>query len=214
MFKEIPINKYSLAKKRLLHGVGINDANYMTILKFEGKVFRCPYYIKWKDMIRRCYSSVLHAKRPTYISCSVSDEWLTFSNFKNWMIKQDWEDKHLDKDLLIPENKLYSKETCLFVTSEVNGFLHENKKTRGKLPLGVSFHKASGKHTANIRSGGASEYCGLFDNQNLAEIYYLKRKAQLAIALSEKQSNKVTAKALNKRAQLYLTRCKELNDVK
>lgn len=30
----------------------------------------------------------------------MADEWNTFSNFKNWMEKQNWEDKQLDKDII------------------------------------------------------------------------------------------------------------------
>ena len=109
--------------KRLVYGVGINDADYVvqkweTIGYVNGKqkqklIWICPYYSAWKSMLKRCYSSKYQDKRPTYKGCSVSDEWLTFSVFKVWMEKQDWEGKQLDKDLLFEGNKIYSADTCV-----------------------------------------------------------------------------------------------------
>jgi len=36
------------------------------------------------------------------------------------MERQDWEGKHLDKDILIPGNKIYSPDRCIFVSSLIN----------------------------------------------------------------------------------------------
>ena len=109
--------------ERLVYGVGINDADYV-VQKFEtigyvsGKkkqkrVWRCPYYRVWTHMLERCYDVKRQERQPTYKDCSVSTEWLTFSVFKSWMEKQDFEGKQLDKDLLIEGNKIYSAETCV-----------------------------------------------------------------------------------------------------
>ena len=111
--------------KILVCGVGINDADYV-VKKFEtigyvdGKrkrklVWTCPYHRAWESMLKRCYSAKYQERQPTYKGCTVSDDWLTFSNFRAWMIAQDWEGKHLDKDLLFEGNKIYSTETCVFV---------------------------------------------------------------------------------------------------
>ena len=110
--------------KKLVCGVGINDADYAvqkleTVGYADGKrkqrlVWVCPYYQTWIDMLKRCYSDKLQERQPTYKGCSVSEEWLTFSAFKVWMEKQDFERKQLDKDLLFEGNKVYSAETCVF----------------------------------------------------------------------------------------------------
>jgi hypothetical protein len=85
-FIEIPANKYSLAKRKLLYGVGINDSNYLTNTTDDsGKAHMCPYYAVWSKMLTRCYSTAFQKKHPTYINCTLHAEWLTFSNFKNWM---------------------------------------------------------------------------------------------------------------------------------
>jgi len=79
-------------------------------------------------MLARCYSKAVHAKNPTYSNCSVHPDWLIFSVFKTWMMLQDWENNALDKDLLIPGNTLYSKDTCIFVPAEVNILLRKQNK--------------------------------------------------------------------------------------
>jgi len=101
-----------MKKKGIVYGVGINDADYV--------VMNCLYYRKWKQMLRRCYSSNFHVKNQSYIGCSVCEEWRLFSNFKMWMMSQDWEGKELDKDMLFPGNKVYSPDKCVFVDKEVN----------------------------------------------------------------------------------------------
>lgn len=98
-----------LSKRRLIYGAGINDADYQTqvVGYVEGKrcsIWRCPYYVKWKSMLKRAYCQKFHKKEPTYTNCKVCEEWLLFSNFKAWVDKQsnrDWEDKHLDKDFIV-----------------------------------------------------------------------------------------------------------------
>lgn len=102
-------------------GVGINDADYDTCV--NGSV--CPYYRKWADLLRRCYSKRFLEKRSSYKGCTVCKEWHTFSNFKRWMEKQDWEGKVLDKDLLSGDDKIYSPDTCVFLPSKINNFLSE-----------------------------------------------------------------------------------------
>ena len=115
-----------------LCGVGVNDADY--------KISDCPYYSRWTSILKRCYSESYHKRKPTYIGCEISEEWVYFTNFKRWMETQDWEGKQLDKDLLVRGNKLYSAETCIFVSAKVNSFLaiySESTKKSG-LAIGVS----------------------------------------------------------------------------
>lgn len=132
----------------MLYGVGINDAGYLITkeMLINGKketVWRCPYYFRWTGMLGRCYSSKLKKRHPTYKDVTVCKEWLIFSNFRKWMEKQDWEGKCLDKDLLVYGNKVYSPDTCIFISHEVNSLLLKSDGTRGVLPLGVRYTKKS-----------------------------------------------------------------------
>lgn len=89
--------------KKTIYGVGTNDANYLVV----NKGVRCPYYKKWSSMLERCFSKSLHKKHPTYIGCTVCNEWLLFSNFRSWMMKQEWVGMELDKDIISIGNKKY-----------------------------------------------------------------------------------------------------------
>ena len=54
------------------------------------------------------------------------------------MEQEDWEDKELDKDLLIYQNKIYSPETCVLVPTYINSFMTKRQNARGLYPLGVT----------------------------------------------------------------------------
>ena len=131
--------------RKLIYGVGINDADYPTqsckiIGHVDGKqkrklLWACPFYRRWTSMLGRCYCKKFLQNSPTYQNCFVCNEWLTFSKFKAWMETQDWEGKELDKDLLSGECKVYSPETCVFVPRNVNMFMIESLSSRGECPL-------------------------------------------------------------------------------
>lgn len=93
-------------------------------------------------MIHRCY---LKSNELNYADKFVTEEWRIASNFKSWMEQQDWEGKELDKDLLVYKNKVYSPETCVFVSKEVNNFLIKSSRNRGLYPIGVSYDKTREK---------------------------------------------------------------------
>lgn len=136
------VSKWVLSRRRLIYGVGTNDADYVTAPMVEGKQKVCPYYRKWLGMLQRGYCPKFKAKMPTYQDCYVDNSWLLFSNFKKWMQSQDWEGKDLDKDLLMPGNKAYGPETCVFLDRGINNLLKPNAK-------GVSFDRFCGKFAAN-----------------------------------------------------------------
>lgn len=101
-----------MPKRSLIHGHGINDADYKYRLTetIGGKtriIWQCPIHSTWKDLMRRCFSSKLKELRPHYNDVTVCDEWLRFSNFKSWIdtynsyYDVDGNLLQLDKDLLI-----------------------------------------------------------------------------------------------------------------
>lgn len=194
--------------KKLVYGVGTNDADY-AVAKFEtircadGKqkrkrVWMCPYYQTWVSMLNRCYSAKSQKRNPTYIGCTVSDDWLIFSNFKAWMKKQQWEGKQLDKDLLFQGNKIYSAETCVFVSPMVNSFTIDRGNDRGRWPIGVSWHKKTGKFRVQCSNPFTKKrgHIGYFDCEQQAHEAWLKRKLELAHELAAIQTDPRVAKAL------------------
>jgi len=125
-----------LHRRSTICGIGINDSDYVTK--------KCKIYKKWRAMFQRCYSDKYQERFPWYKGCSVAKEWHLFSNFKKWMESQDWEGKALDKDLIKYGNKIYSPETCLLVTRDVNNFFNSRGAVKGKYPIGVHFLNVNG----------------------------------------------------------------------
>ena len=206
-----------LGTRKLVYGVGINDADYVvtkkeTIRHVNGKrkqrlVWICPYYRVWHNMLERCYSPKFQEKYTTYKGCSVSKEWLRFSNFKRWMEKQDWEGLQLDKDLLFEGNKVYSKETCVFVTRSVNLFTTDSGASRGEWMIGVIWRKDKDKFEAQVNNPFTKkqEKLGLFVNELETHQVWLKRKLELAHLLAAEQTDSRVAKALISRYTNYNT---------
>ena len=194
--------------RKLVHGVGVNDADYVVQRKettgyVNGKrkqklVWICPFYRAWTSMLERCYSIKFQERNPTYVGCSVSEEWLTFSVFKNWMEKQDWQDRQLDKDLLFEGNKVYSPETCVFVSRMVNMFTLDRGAARGAWPIGVNWHKGKNKFRSSCSNPFTKkrEYLGLFTCEQEAHQAWLERKLELAKELAAIQTDERVAEAL------------------
>jgi hypothetical protein len=175
-----------LRKKTLVYNKGVNDADYLLVKYKQGSKkieWICPYYKVWKPLIQRCYSDKYQKDHPTYKDCTVCEEWLTFSNFKDWMEQQDWQDKELDKDLA-GDSKTYSPETCKFISRELNLFLTDVKRKENGLPTGVHIKKGktSKIYAAQCNNPQHKRTChiGYFESPNKAEIAYLKKKVEYA----------------------------------
>lgn len=188
-------------KPKLVFGVGVNDAGYVVSPLVDGKQHNCPFYLAWIRMLTRCYYAAYKDKSPTYADCSVSPEWLTFSNFKKWMETQDWEGLELDKDILIPGNKLYSEETCVFVSPDVNKLMNSCAASRGEYPLGVYFNKATKKFMALVGLYGKQTYLGLFNTPEEGCQAYIEAKSEHIREVADTQSEPVRA-ALHRHADL------------
>ena len=191
-FVEIPASKNSLSNRKLIYGVGINDANYLTQIKIDGKVSICPYYLRWKNLITRCYSSIALKKRPSYSDCFLCVEWLTFSNFKNWMKGCEWEGMHLDKDILKHDNKEYSPEFCIFVPMEVNVLFTDHGAARGDYCQGVTYDKTSSIYLSQCSVNGKNKTIGRFKTEKEAATYYNEFKAGVIRGVSEKYKRNTT----------------------
>lgn len=163
---------------------------------------RTPEYGLWFNMIRRCYHT-----RPferAYNECSVCDEWLDFSNFKQWFNNLGngyVEGYHLDKDIITKGNTIYSPSTCCFVPIEINSLLTKRQKLRGKYPIGVSEFKQNYqiKYKASISKYGSQCHLGYFNTPNEAFNAYKIAKEQYIKELAEKyfQEGKITKRVYN-----------------
>lgn len=168
--------------------IGINDASYQVTTKIEGKVIFCPFYAVWTSMLNRVYAG----NEENYLDCVVVDAWHTFSNFKVWMEQQNWQDKQLDKDLLIKGNRIYGPDTCLFINPRLNTFLtvKQPKRKGGNLPAGVTIIKSSSKYRVSASNGnGRMKHIGLFSTTEEASKAYLEYKLSAAKELAKDETD-------------------------
>ena len=186
------MKKYT--KRRKVFGVGNNDADYMvyeceTIGGKRKIIWRCPFYLTWANMLRRCYSEKALIRNPTYKGCTVFERWLIFSNFKAWMETQDWKGKQLDKDLLVKGNKVYSPDNCIFVHPKVNTFTTDHGNARGEYMIGVYWSKNAGKFMSQCGNPftGKQEYLGCFTNELEAHLAWKRKKHEHACALADSE---------------------------
>lgn len=177
MFKEIKASKTSLSGRKPIYGVGINDADYIVDWnKEDGKRVACPYYSVWRGMLTRCYSKKCMIDNPTYNDCSICEEWLTFTNFKRWMMTQRWEGKAIDKDIVKQGNKEYRPDNCSFVPSRINNLIVGRSRGNKSLPVGVSYEKVKRKYEACLSKDSKKVFLGYFKTPEEARSVYVKAK--------------------------------------
>ena len=188
--------------KSHLRGHGCNKCYQCSKHKFNIAIYDIPNscstecYMAWRGVLERTIGIDYKSRFKTYKECNVCDEWLVFSVFKNWFDDPTngyIKGYHLDKDILIKGNKVYSPDTCCFVPSEIN-LVFSNKSKKSNTPKGVS--KNYNKYEANIYKNGESVYIGLFDTLDKAFNAYKLAKEQYIKELAEKyfQEGKITKK--------------------
>lgn len=177
------------AKNKLVQGVGVNDASYAVRVRVANGWDMCPYYMRWSAMLARCYSPTALKKQPTYAGCSVAEEWLTFSAFRKWMEAQCWEGMQLDKDFLIPGNKIYSPDACIFIPHRLNVVLTARERSRGLYPLGVHKEGQGYKSQCSDYTRGGSTYLGAYDSPEEAHrAWQVDKIKQIRAALTAWQN--------------------------
>lgn len=181
--------------KKLVLGVGINDADYAVCNGAGTGRKTCPLYVRWSKMLNRCYNPYYINERMTYIDCYVCSEWLTFSKFKEWMENQDWHGKHLDKDIIIPGNKVYSPEACAFVMPDTNNFILTTGNTKDD-NVGARFDKSLNKWRCGISINGKEKKLGTFNTEQEALSVYRKAKYERALVICENETDHRVKEAL------------------
>lgn len=160
-------------------GVGIND-----VLESCEAPHIKPFYKTWQNLIMRCYNpSFQKGRYVVYKGYSVCEEWHKFSAFKQWMETQDWKDKELDKDVLGWDKKIYSPETCAFVTIYTNRtFRRFERKTRN-IKISTSYSKTR-PYCVCIHKFGKVNSFGLYatleEAQKIERIEYSKYFIELS----------------------------------
>ena len=178
-----------------VHGVGIAGAKYpITVNGVKTKE-----YMLWCSMLERCYNATYQKQRPTYEGCEVSDNFKSYEYFYEWCNKQigfDNEDWHLDKDLLIKGNKVYSESTCVFIPREVNTLLTKSTASRGEHLICVFWNKTNKAFRARVnKNKGMQEHLGYFNTEIEAFNAYKQAKESFIKEQREKWKDKIDESA-------------------
>lgn len=184
-----------------------HDFNYKVTkeIKVGGKrkqTIVCPFYRTWRGMLKRCrVNGEFQRRYPTYAGCSVADEWMSFTSFREWMANQQWEGCHLDKDILNPTNKVYGPETCVFISGKLNNFLTNTKNNADGTLTGALWCKRENRYLARCSNPftGLKEHIGTFKTAEEAHEAWRKRKHELACVYADQQTDPRIAKALRER---------------
>lgn len=162
---------------KLILGVATNSkGRYKATI--DGKMTKS--HATWKNMLQRAYCPKYHAEKPTYVGCSVTDDWLEYQEFAYWFSNHEYSNRgyELDKDLLIPGNKIYAPNTVCFIPAQLNNLLADNGAVRGQYKQGVCFYKQWNKFRARININGKRKHLGYYDNELDAHLAYKKAKGQ------------------------------------
>lgn len=151
-------------------------------------------YSKWRAMIARCTSETIKEKNLTYKDCEVCNEWLDYPNFQKWYEENYYEvedeQMHLDKDILIKGNKIYSPETCIFVPCRINVLFTKSNKKRGDLPIGVKRDKKA--YVAQCSTlGRKKKYLGRFNTPEEAFVAYKAFKEKYIKEVADLYKDKI-----------------------
>ncbi|STO12725.1 AP2 domain [[Flavobacterium] thermophilum] len=155
-----------------------------------------PQYSTWTGMLERCYSDKLYKRYPTYMGCSVAEEWHNFQNFSKWYDENyyevDDEKMELDKDILLKGNKTYSPDYCVFVPKRINLLFVKKDELRGDLPIGVCFYKRDKKYQANCKDEkGNNVYLGRYNTPEEAFEAYKKFKENIIKKVAEEYKDRI-----------------------
>ena len=140
-------------------------------------------YKTWSSMINRCYNPYRLNEFPTYINVIVEEYLLNFQNYGKWYDENYYECNgelmHLDKDILSRvyglNNKIYSRETMIFVPQRINYLFTKSDALRGDLPIGVT-QKGNKYSVCSINK----KYFGLYDNPfDAFEVYKREKESYI-----------------------------------
>ena len=180
-----------------VHGIGIIGTKYPVS---EGGRDTKEYTL-WKNMLKRCYNDTYKKKNQTYKDCEVSENFKSYEYFYEWCHKQVGfgnEDWHLDKDLLIKGNKVYSESTCVFIPKEINSVLTKCTASRGENLIGVSWCKKATTFKARVsKNKGKQEHLGFFNTEIEAFNAYKQAKEIFIKEQANKWKSQIDIRAYN-----------------
>lgn len=181
-------------KEATVYGVGfINEEK----TRKDGKFY--PEYSLWASILARCYPKKLTKAKLSYQDCYVSENFKDYSYFKKWCNNQigfqcvddNGRAFHLDKDILIKGNKVYSEDTCCFVPPEINSLFVKSNARRGEYLIGVFYRNDRKKYQASMNCVEGSNFIGYFNTEIEAFKAYKKAKESKLKDVAELYKDKI-----------------------
>ena len=146
-------SSYQMFKKGIISNPyypNVYGVGYVGVGKYSEKEYQ-KIYDHWHDMIKRCYDPYFINKKGNivYKDVFVEEDLLNLQNFGKWFEENYYEIPNevmcLDKDILFKGNKIYSRDTMIFVPKRINTLFTKGDKCRGNLPIGVTIKKDKDK---------------------------------------------------------------------
>ena len=159
--------------------------------KYDGN--ECKRVHAWISMLQRCYDPYFLNKYPTYRDCIVCEEWHNFQNFAKWYDENYYEIGEeimsLDKDILVKGNKIYSPETCVFVSQRINTLIIKGDDIK------TTYHKDGRNkiYSATIRIEGKRFSKGFFTLKE-AKLFYKQFKENYIKRVADEYKNLIPEK--------------------
>ena len=174
------------------------------------------YYNIYHDMLQRCYDPKYQERYPTYKGCKVEDYLLNFQNMGKWIDENYYEvageRMHLDKDILCKGNKIYSRETCIFVPQRINNLFTKRDNDRGDNPIGV-YLNLSGNYQASCNNGyGKLVYLGVYSTKEEAFQVYKEYKERVIKEVIDSYEGKIPEPFCSRLREAMYNYKVEIND--
>ncbi len=181
-----------------VYGIGIVGDG---VVSKNGKHFES--YTKWSSMIQRV------SIQKSYHNCSISDEFLYYPTFKKFYDENSTSGFDMDKDLLIPLNREYSRDSICFLPPEINNSITTNNVNNDRYMVGVKYNLKTDRYESQCCSGGKSgRYLNTFDTEIEAHLDYLSHKNKHIWDLADKYKDVLTPKVyealINYDAEKYI----------
>lgn len=153
-----------------IYGIGKNDMKAMR---------KTVCYDVWMNMLVRTTTKYQN-KYNTYKGVKICDDWKILSKFKQWFDINYIDGYELDKDLYLPNNKIYNSKACLFIPHYINMLIiHSNKNNKG-----YSI-KPSGRYQSRGNVDSKSIYLGVYDTAEEAHQVYINFKAKRYMTIAD-----------------------------
>ena len=182
VFKHSIYNNFKKGEVKCPYEPRVYGVGYIGEGKYSAKENNIWYSI-WAHMLERCYDSKYQERNPTYRGCQVEEYLLNFQNMGEWLENNYYEipgeTMCLDKDILYKGNKIYSRNTCIFVPERINKLFVKSDGSRGNNPIGVS-DLPSGNYRVRCHDGyGKRITLGTFSTKEEAFQVYKQYKERV-----------------------------------